>query len=100
MSILQLENGPIQGLEAPSFNSGMASLLTTVAGMNHQLEEQRTRIKELENQISQLQRQRGLPDSNLFNDSFVKRAFTIFGHWLVAYLIIAIPLGFLIALGG
>jgi hypothetical protein len=36
--------------------------------------------------------ERGLPDTGLVSDSFLTRAFTVWGHYFVAQLIIGIPL--------
>jgi hypothetical protein len=47
------------------------------------------RIKKLENDILMGTH---LPATSLLSDSFLRRAFTVFGHYFVASLIIAIPI--------
>jgi hypothetical protein len=51
------------------------------------------RIVELELRTFELERR--LQKSLLFSDSFYTRAFTIFGHFLVVYMIIALPFIFI-----
>ncbi len=52
--------------------------------------------KSLENKLQELQEriielESSLPDTALLDHSFLKRAFTVFGHNLVANLIVSIP---------
>ncbi len=47
------------------------------------------RIADLENKLESLQND--IPQSGIMSDSFIKRAFTIFGHNLTAGLMIMIP---------
>ena len=51
------------------------------------------RIVELELRTFELERR--LQKTNLFSESFFARAFTIFGHFLVVYMIIALPFIFI-----
>src|SRR5262249_17493311 len=51
------------------------------------------RIVELELRTFELERR--LQKTNLFSESFFARAFTIFGHFLVVYMIIALPFIFM-----
>jgi hypothetical protein len=46
------------------------------------------RIGVLENLVNQNSK---LPKTNLLSDSFIKRAFAVLGHYIIAGLIIAIP---------
>lgn len=59
------------------------------------------RIARLEEQISRFKvSQPQLPDTALVNQSFLKRAFAVWGHYFVAQLLIAIPIWcFVFALG-
>lgn len=51
------------------------------------------RIIKLEDKINSIDISRSpLPDSTLFDNNFLKRAFAIWGHYFVAQLIIAIPI--------
>ena len=47
------------------------------------------KIEELEGRIEEIESE--FPDTMLFDHSFFKRAFTVFGHNLAANTIIAIP---------
>ncbi len=47
------------------------------------------RIVDLERKLDNLQNE--IPRSGIMSDSFIKRAFTIFGHNLVAGLMVTIP---------
>lgn len=80
--------------------SSLIAVYTNLAAVNHQLEQSQARLKELERKVGNMQYPRTLPNSNLFSDSFMSRAFAIFGHWFVAYLLVAIPLFILVALMG
>lgn len=56
-------------------------------------------IQALQSRILELERNAGpgrIPRTSLLSDSFLKRAFTIWGHNFVAGLIIAIPIWFVI----
>ena len=78
----------IQSLETPE----MFSLYSAIMNLSEQAKEQQKHIVELEQKFMELQQNHVIPESNLFHESYLKRAFAIFGHWIVAYLIIAIPL--------
>ncbi|PAP77722.1 hypothetical protein [Rubrivirga marina] len=62
---------------------------------DRELAELHQRVADLEAQIGiadQLGMHRdALPDSMLFSDSFLKRAFAVLGHYFVASLIIMVP---------
>jgi len=56
-------------------------------------------IQSLQNRIMELERNSGavrIPQTSLLSDSFLKRAFTIWGHNFVVSMIIAIPIWFVI----
>ena len=47
---------------------------------------------QLQTQTAELEMVKGrIPDSNIISPSFLKRAFTVFGHYIVAGFIVAIP---------
>ena len=48
------------------------------------------RLQELEDRLDELEEE--IPDTGLLVQSFIKRAFTVFGHNLSANLIVSIPL--------
>jgi hypothetical protein len=50
----------------------------------------RDRIRVLEKRIAQLEARGG--HTNLLSDSFFTRAFAVWGHFIVAHLLIALPL--------
>ena len=60
------------------------------------LELAQTEIKILHSRIDELEKSHAVPDSlpvtNLLSDSFLTCAFAVYGHMLVAGLIIAIPI--------
>jgi hypothetical protein len=73
-------------LVSPSSNVGIsAEYVTTLEKRIIQLEEQ---IGKFEKQISSQR----LPDTDLLSPSFLRRAFTVWGHMFVAQLLIAIPI--------
>ncbi len=80
--------------------SSLIAVYTNLTTVNHQLEQDQARLKELERKVGNMQYLHTLPDSNLFSDNFLKRAFAIFGYWLVAYLFVAIPFFVLASLLG
>lgn len=47
------------------------------------------RLQELEDRLDEIEEE--IPDTGLLDQSFIKRAFTVFGHNLVANLIVSIP---------
>lgn len=66
--------------------------------MSH--EEMELEISNLKKKINYLENhlnyQPKLPDTNILSDNFLKRAFAILGHYIVASLIIVVPLYILI----
>ena len=67
-----------------------------------ELADLRQRVADLESQVG-LSGQIGpfhdaLPDSMLFSDSFLKRAFAVLGHYFVASLLVMVPVYVLIFL--
>lgn len=67
---------------------------------DERLEQVLAEVESLKSRIEQLERQdrttAHFPDSWLFSDSFLTRAFAVLGHYFVASLIIAIPFYLLI----
>jgi len=61
-------------------------------------------LEQLQSKVEQLERQlqvnsidienisKRVPDTNIINPNFLKRAFTVYGHVIVAGLIIAVPI--------
>lgn len=74
--------------------------------------EQENEIRELKEQVANLEQRlkylevnsiKKLPNTSLISSNFLSRAFAVFGHYLVAALIVSIPLyavAFIIALIG
>ncbi|MGB3543648.1 hypothetical protein [Rubrivirga sp.] len=70
--------------------------------LSRELAELRQRVADLEAGIGISERigdLNGVPDSMLFSDSFLRRAFAVLGHYFVASLIVALPFYLLIFLG-
>ena len=60
-----------------------------------ELADLRRRVADLETNLGVAERLGGysdLPDSMLFSDSFLKRAFAVLGHYVVASLIVMVPI--------
>lgn len=79
----------------------MNELTAYLSGLENRLAELETENGALRNTLDQVRKQaasvafkteRGLPETGLVSDSFFVRAFTVWGHYFVAQLIIAIPL--------
>jgi hypothetical protein len=83
-----------------TMDTGLVAVGTTLAAINHQLLQQQARLKDLEHKVAQLQYRQQIPDLGLLSDSFLKRAFSVFGYWVVAYLLIVVPLFVLATLLG
>jgi hypothetical protein len=64
-----------------------ADLSASIARLNQEIETLKTKIEMLERRPTQSH----LPDTSLVSDSFLTRAFTVWGHYFVAQLIISIP---------
>jgi len=74
-------------------------LTTELADTKHEITELRQQIEYLERRTEH----KALPDTMLLDHSFLKRAFAVYGHTIVAGLIIALPfycLFFFLALVG
>lgn len=75
-----------------------------MADESKSLTEALAEIETLKSRVEQLEHQTrpeaDLPDSWLFSDSFLTRAFAILGHNFVASLIISIPFYLLIIIAG
>lgn len=69
-------------LQGPDLRSEITALKTQIHGYEH-------RIKTMEQRLVQ---QPALPQTSLLSGSFLSRAFAVFGHNLVASLIIVLPL--------
>lgn len=63
----------------------------TLVAMNAELEHLKARVRDLERERSNATAS-PLPDTLLLSHDFMKRAFTVWGHNLVAGLIVGIPL--------
>lgn len=66
----------------------------------HELNVLRTQMHTLDQRMASMERRQSqmpaLPQTNLLSGSFLSRAFAVLGHYLVASMIIAIPLWILI----
>ena len=66
----------------------------------HELHVLRTQMQTLDQRMASMERRQSqmpaLPQTNLLSGSFLSRAFAVLGHYLVASLIIAIPVWILI----
>ena len=64
--------------------------------LQHRISQMQTQIKVLEERVVSMERkqhmQPDLPQTNLLSGSFLTRAFAVLGHYLVAALIITIPI--------
>ncbi|MBX7235632.1 MAG: hypothetical protein K1X65_14695 [Caldilineales bacterium] len=61
-----------------------------VAPVQGEIEALQTRVQELETQLQAVQGR--LPNTWLLSDNLLKRAFGVYGHYLLAGLIIAVPI--------
>jgi hypothetical protein len=57
--------------------------------LNSQIEQLQERLQAQANELAELKVR--IPDSNIISPKFLNRAFTVFGHYVVAVFIIAIP---------
>jgi hypothetical protein len=64
-------------------------LQTQLIQLNSQVEQLQARIQTQEIELAELNSR--IPDSNIISPKFLNRAFTIWGHYVVAGFIIAIP---------
>jgi hypothetical protein len=90
----------MEPVQTPAFRS-MSELTDYLSVMETRLATMETENKSLRNALSDIKHRaaaqsfkvnRGLPETGLISDSFFTRAFTVWGHYLVAQLIISIPL--------
>lgn len=63
---------------------------TAIVPSQPEIEALQTRIHELEAQVEALQSR--LPNTWLLSDNLLKRAFGVYGHYLLAGLLIAVPI--------
>ncbi len=89
--------------DAPQVNSfrNMNELTSYLSSMETRLATLESENKALRNALGQVKQsaaaptfktERGLPNTGLVSDSFFIRAFTVWGHYFVAQLIIGIPI--------
>ncbi len=64
--------------------------ITAVSPTHSELEALRTRVHELEAQVQAMEGR--LPNTWLLSDNILKRAFGVYGHYLLAGLLIAVPI--------
>jgi hypothetical protein len=74
----------------------MAKTSSSAESLEIQLEQLNTKIEHLEEQLAdqsvELDTLKArIPDSNIISPKFINRAFTVWGHYVVAGLIIALP---------
>lgn len=86
--------------QTPSF-SNMNELTNYLVSMETRLATLESENNALRNALSQVKHkaeaqtfktERGLPETGLVSDSFFIRAFTVWGHYFVAQLIIGVPI--------
>jgi hypothetical protein len=86
--------------QRPSF-SNMNELTTYLSTLENRLTTLESENKSLRSAIGEMKHkaaaqtfktERGLPETGLVSDSFWVRAFTVWGHYFVAQLIIGIPM--------
>ena len=86
--------------QAKSFRN-MNELTAYLSSMEIRLATLKSENKALRNALGQVKQsaaaqtfktERGLPNTGLVSDSFLLRAFTVWGHYFVAQLIIGIPM--------
>lgn len=77
--------------ELTSYLSSMEIRLATLESENKALRNALGQVKQSA-AVSTFKTERSLPDTGLVSDSFFMRAFTVWGHYFVAQLIIGIPM--------
>jgi hypothetical protein len=86
--------------QPPTFRN-MNDLTTYLIAVETRLATLESENKIIRNQLGQVKyktdsqifkTEQGLPNTGLISDSFLMRAFTVWGHYFVAQLIIAIPM--------
>ena len=77
--------------ELTAYLSSMENRLATLETENNAL---RSALGQVNHKVSakSFKTERGLPNTGLVSDSFFMRAFTVWGHYFVAQLIIGVPL--------
>lgn len=63
---------------------------TALAPVQGEIEALQARVQELETQLQAVQGR--LPDTWILSDNLLKRAFGVYGHYLLAALLIAVPI--------
>lgn len=63
---------------------------TAITAIQPELEALQARVHELETQLQAVQG--SLPKTWLLSDNLIKRAFAVYGHYLLAGLLIAVPI--------
>ena len=77
--------------ELTAYLSGMETRLATLESENKVLRNALGQVKQSA-AAPNFKTERGLPNTGLVSDSFLMRAFTVWGHYFVAQLIIGIPM--------
>jgi hypothetical protein len=77
--------------ELTAYLSALETRLETLESENKSLRNALSGIK-LDASTQPFKVERGLPNSGIVSDSFFVRAFTVWGHYFVAQLIIGIPM--------
>ena len=74
---------PESSLSLNGLQIELEQLNSQIAQLQEQLQAQEIELAELKERI---------PDSNIISPKFLNRAFTVWGHYIVAGLIVAIPI--------
>jgi hypothetical protein len=77
--------------ELTAYLSELETRLATLESQNNALKNALSQVK-YKSEAKTFKTDRGLPKTGLISDSFFVRAFTVWGHYFVAQLIIGIPL--------
>ena len=77
--------------ELTAYLTDLETRLITLESQNKTLRDALTQVKH-KAEAQTFKTERGLPDTGLVSDSFFTRAFTVWGHYFVAQLIIGIPI--------
>jgi len=77
--------------ELTDYLSKLETRLVTLESQNNALRNALSQVKHRA-EAQTFKTERGLPETGLVSDSFFVRAFTVWGHYFVAQLIIGIPI--------
>jgi len=77
--------------ELTDYLSELETRLVTLESQNNALRNALSQVKHRA-EAQSFKTERGLPETGLVSDSFFVRAFTVWGHYFVAQLIIGIPI--------